>query len=147
MGSISWHDFLLGCTALCLTVCSTRHASAISVGSGIVDMEVSLSLLQRSIDVCEKLSHRSKDAQKVRRLVEATILRFGRENDGNISAAQTSTIGGPDMLPEMQLESNLSLHEDEWQWNESVGQSTDNETWAYLEQFLDLSNEEFGICT
>ena len=74
MGSIKWHDFLLGCMALCLTVCSTRHYTTDSAGTGIVDVVGSLDLLQNAKAVCEKHSARSKDTKKVRRLVEAMIL-------------------------------------------------------------------------
>jgi hypothetical protein len=78
--SITWHDFLLGCTALCLTVCSTRHP--ISRGSliAIVDVAASLELLSSAKVVIEQRTTSSGDSQKVRQLTEAIIMKFNDQD-------------------------------------------------------------------
>ena len=84
MGSVTWHDFLLGCAALCLTICSIRHNAAEPTRTAIVDVVGSLELLEKAKAVCETQStHTSRDTRKVQRLVEATILRFsGQDHEG-----------------------------------------------------------------
>lgn len=144
MGSISWHDFLLGCTVLCLTVCSTRDQAAEPTRTAIIDVAGSMELLQNAKAVCGKQSKKSRDTQKVRRLVEATILKFSIQDNGGIRAPQSLLPRGQYGVSNAQWQAILSSQEDVDQiWNESKTRSVDAAEWAYMEQFLDLPNEDF----
>ena len=144
MGSISWHDFLLGCMALCLTVCSTKQYTAEPAGTAVVDIVGSLDLLQTAKTVCEKHSVKSKDTKKVRRLVEATILEFRSKDHGSAPATQVSFRNGQDQASEAQGHAIPATQGgDDWLWSDSTTNPADNTGWAYLEQFLDLPNEDF----
>ena len=94
MASITWHDFLLGCMALCLTVCFTRRYSAEPASIAVIDVAGSLHLLQNAKAVCEKRFARSEDTEKVRRLVEATILKFSGQENGCAPATQVLSYSG-----------------------------------------------------
>lgn len=143
MSSITWHDFLLGCTALCLTVCSTRHYAAGLASTGIVDVVGSLELLQNAKAVCEKQSARSKDTRKVQQLVGATILKFGAQNNGDIPTTQIPLHNSQDVAPNTHWQAIPSQGDNDWLWNESMIMSVEDATLAYMEQFLDLPNEDF----
>ena len=144
MGSITWHDFLLGCTALCLTVCSTEHDAAGPANTAIVDVEGSLELLQKAKAVCEEQSTRSKNTRKVQRLVEATILRCSGHDHRGIPTTQALLHTGQDMRSDTHWQARVSSqgHED-WLWNENTLNPVDDAEWAYMKQFLDLPNGDF----
>jgi Fungal Zn(2)-Cys(6) binuclear cluster domain/Fungal specific transcription factor domain len=144
MSSITWHDFLLGCTALCLTVCSTRHYAIEPASTAIVDVVGSLELLQNAKAVCEKQSARSRDTRKVRQLVEATILKFSGQDNGGIPTTQISLHSGQDVASSAHWQAIPSPQGDkDWLWNESTIRPVEDTAWAYMEQFLDLPNEDF----
>jgi hypothetical protein len=144
MSSITWHDFLLGCTALCLTVCSTRHYAVEPASTAIVDVVGSLELLQNAKAVCEKQSARSRDTRKVRQLVEATILKFSGQDNGGIPTTQISLHSGQDVASSAHWQAIPSPQGDkDWLWNESTIRPVEDTAWAYMEQFLDLPNEDF----
>ena len=144
MGTLTWHNFLLGCTALCLTVCSTRHYAAGPAGSAIVDVVGSLELLQHAKAVFEKQSARSKDTRKVRRLIEATILEFSGQDNGDTFTMQASLHTGRALASEAHgLAIPSSQYRKDWLWNESTIMPVDDGAWAYMEQFLGLPDEDF----
>ena len=147
MGSLTWHDFLLGCTALCLTVCSTRHHTAAPASTALVDVMRSLELLQHAKTMCEKQSARSRDTRKVRRLLEATIRELsGQDNDGGTLTMQASLHTGQDSASDAHGQAKPSSQDhSDWLWNESTMRPGDDDAWAYIEQFLDLPNEDFMI--
>ena len=142
VGGITWHDFLLGCTALCLTVCSNRYYTAEPASTGIVDVVGSLVLLQNAKAVCEKQSARSKDTRKVRRLVEATILKFRAQDNGGLSTTQISLHNSQDVACDAHAIPSAQGDKD-WLWNEHTTGSVEDTAWAYMEQFLDLPNDDF----
>lgn len=134
MGSITWHDFLLGCTALCLTVCSTRHCMADPASVAIVDVVGSLEMLRNVEAIFEKQSAGSRDTRKVQRLVEATVLKFsGQDSHGGQGVAS-------DSLREATLCSQSDL---DWLWDELTTEPVEYTAWANLEYFLDLPNGDF----
>ena len=138
MGSITWHDFLLACTALCLTLCSSyrirfANASTINVVS-------SLSLLEGAKYVLEKHSTKSKDAQKVKRLVEATVLKSADWNHGSTPIAQSSPYIGQDLGFDEHWQAILSAQDEDWLWNDSMVSPADNTAWTSMDQFLDIPN-------
>lgn len=148
MGSITWHDFLLGCMALCLTVCFTRRYSAEPASTAVIDVAGSLHLLQNAKAVCEKHFARSKDTEKVRRLVEATILKFSSQENGSAPATQALSYSGQNEASEVQRHLTPSAQaESDLLWSEGTMNSADDTGWAYLEQFLNLPNEDFIIDT
>jgi hypothetical protein len=149
MGSITWHDFLLGCTALCLTVCSTRHLVAEPASTMTIDVVRSLKLLQSAKDVCEKQSARSRDTRKVQRLVEATILRFSDQSNRDLRTTQNSTQSSQQhMSSDGHWEETPSFRGDrDLLWDENTIMPTEDPLWTFMEQILDLPNEELMIDT
>ena len=148
MGSLTWHDFLLGCTALCLTVCSTRHYVAQYASTAIVDVVGSLQLLQDAKNVCEKQSARSRDTRKVRQLTEATILRFSNRKNG---CEPTISLWSPTSQA-AEHDANwpaipTAEGDPDWLWSESAIGAEDGATWAYMKQFLDLPKDDLMIDT
>lgn len=134
MTSITWHDFLLGCTTLCLTVCSNKHHASGSAGGTTIDVVGSLKLLQNTRAVFETHPTKSRDTRKVLRLVEAALLKFGSQN----------LPGAQDVASTLLQEAPPSSEwQDSWLWSQSTSMPVDDPTWAYMEQFLDLSNDDF----
>lgn len=122
MSSITWHDFLLGCMALCLTICSTMQYSVDPANASIVKVVESLTLLEKARDVCEKQSHRGKDTKRVRRLIEATIRKCGVEDNESALATQN----GHYATSTRQLNATQSaLNSNECMWSESMLSPTD----------------------
>lgn len=144
MGSITWHDFLLGCTALCLTVCSKGRDAAEPAHTAIIDVADSLELLRKAKTACEEHFARSKDTRKVQRLVEVIILRWSGHDLGGIPTTQALLHTGQDVRSDAHLEAMLSSQGDNnWLWNESTMNPVGDAEWAYMKQFLDLPNEDF----
>ena len=141
-GSLTWHDFLLGCTALCLTVCSTKHQieahPRVNVVVNIVDVSTSLELLWSAKAVVEQ--HRtSRDSRKVRRLIEAVTSSFATGYVGSTNMLQTSAEGGQDLEPNLQFHATTTAQEiDDWAWDDNNIMSMEDPAWAYMQQFLEL---------
>lgn len=131
IGSITWHDFLLSCTTLCLTICAAKRTNTASV-----NVVSSLELLQNAKALCEKQSARSKDTRKVQRLIRATVMKF---NDQEISGDQET------VPSEHWLTMSASHDEQNSIWKENVILLGEDPTWAYMEQFLNLPSEDSMI--
>jgi hypothetical protein len=132
LGSLTWHDFLLGCTGVCLVICCTTCQQFTPWASQkldpspslifhradgaqnrvedakMLDFDTSLDLLLQAIAVCDTNSVRSKDTRKVRRLLEATISKLIGHRDGITPTAEPTV------------------------------SSTEDDVWAFMEQVLDL---------
>ncbi|KAE9366343.1 hypothetical protein N431DRAFT_352125 [Stipitochalara longipes BDJ] len=137
-GSITWHDFLLGCMALCLTVCSTKHHIDGHPPVDIVDVTASLDLLSSAKAVIEQ--HRtSRDSRKVRRLIEAVISSFGTQDIGFTNIIRTSPNRFQDLEPNLQPHVVTAAHENnDWPWDDTTMIAMEDPAWAYMQQFLDL---------
>ncbi|KAL9611156.1 MAG: hypothetical protein Q9167_004178 [Letrouitia subvulpina] len=141
LGSITWHDFLLGCMALCLAVCYSAHTGVEPADTTFVDIVGSLELLQKAKVACEMRCPTSKDTKKVRRLIEATIMKLSSQRKENIYMDQSSIRNG---TPEACRDATTSAPDKNDQvLGERGVDLTDNTGWAYLEQLLDLPNEDF----
>lgn len=158
MSNITWHDYLLGVILLCLVLC----ASSQSIAAPDVQSAETLQLLRRARDVCVEQSGRSKDSGRVQRVVNATLLHFGslgNENNGNVmneshlsaSPFELSLMQSPfagdqarahDVVPPRCPQDFVPQQtEADWAGNESMTRPTDDFSWAYLEQFLNLSDD------
>ena len=157
MGSITWHDYLLGVMALCLALCASSH----SMTKAHVKSHETLQLLQQARDVCVEQSTRSKDSGRVQKVADATLLYFGsleRQSIGDAMAKPSSSTTSFD-LSLTQSKSfgdqtygldNMGLHglqgfapeQTETVWTESdpTTRPLDDVSWAYLGQFLNLSS-------
>ena len=164
MSSITWHDYLLGVMALCLTLCASSQSPSVTQQQHIEILE----LLQRAQEVCVDQSRRNKDSGRVKKVVDATILRFGNfrfSNDNNsvnnailsansaIDPLMQSSIadnhpGAQVIIPESHPEELLPEHRNtDWKGGENMTRPIDDDEWAYLEQFLNLSNDELSFAT
>lgn len=139
MGSLTWHDFLLGCRRLSLVVCSStvelftssvswdpnpfypQQASGsqphVNAATGMVDVDTSLDLPQQAMAACDTSSTRSKYTRKIRRLLEATISKIGSQRKGVVPTAEPTV------------------------------SSTDDDVLASMEQVLDLPRGDLLIDT
>ena len=154
MSNITWHDYLLGAVALCLTLCASDQYIAVP---RVEPMEA-LQLLQRVRDVCGEQSVRSKGSRRVQKVVNATLLRFGSQQHEDAmtdtSASNTSLgfplMGSPfvngqasahDVMPAQCLQDFPSEQtEIDWTGGEDMARPMEDTSWAYLEQFLNLSD-------
>ena len=143
-GSITWHDFLLGCTALCLSVCSTRNHSGDDSSREIVDVPASLKLLRGADNVIEQQTFTSKDSRKLRRLINAVVARFETQANARSEVMETSRNGGPNhiSLEILQGTDMPSSREDNcWLWQHNNMMLVDDPAWTYMQQFLELPDE------
>ena len=161
MSSLTWNDFLLGSMVLCLVSCATNLEST----TFDIDSAKTMELLRKSQSVCIERANKSKDTQRVRRLVEATISRFAMPVDaatslGSQSGMFPSTIqsnssyvsssgnnqqyaaNGSGQPYGTQPDSMFSGGVD-WAWDESVATTIDDVSWSYLEQFLNIPGDDF----
>jgi hypothetical protein len=145
MSSITWHDFLLGCMALCLVLCSTMQSSAKTIGClNVVDLAESLQLLAKAETICKEQSNRSKDTRKVRRLIIATVLRFNHENGERHAISEGLQSNGQSTESTISWETqSLAVGDEEWNWDESTMMAVDTDEWTYLDQFLNLTGGEY----
>ena len=146
IGSIGWHDFLLGCVALCLTVCSTERYTAEHAMNATIDVAGSTDLLREANAVLDKKSARSKDTRKAQKLVVATISKFSHQDNGSMPANQFPYLHGHDDAAKPQSAATLDGFVDNpLSWSESIISPIDNVEWAYLEHILNLPQEDFMI--
>ena len=143
MGGITWHDFLLGCTTLCLTLCSTKSCPAELACPATVDIECSLELLRKARSVCEKHFAGSKDMRKVQRLMDASIREFSGPKSSSVPTTQGSSPNGQDVAFHVGWQATSFAQGDEdWHGNENTVKSMDDSAWAYMEQFLYMPEED-----
>ncbi|KAN0090038.1 hypothetical protein V8E51_018617 [Hyaloscypha variabilis] len=135
-GSITWHDFLLGCMALCLTICSTKQRKDDYSLFTIVDFTASLDLLSNAKALIQQ--HRtSRDSRKVQRLIEAILLSFGTRDMGSTTIIQKSPNNGHDLEGNLQLTAQES---NDWPWDDTTMMGMEDPAWAYMEQFLNFAD-------
>ena len=164
MSNLTWHDYLFGVIALCVVLCTSSQSI---VTPNIQSAEI-LQLLQRAREICMEQSMRSKDSGRVQRIVNATLLRFGslgnKSNEGsmNESSFLTNTLepsstqlpfagnetNSQNVMPSPYLEDFPPKQvEAGWAGGEAMTTSPDDSSWAYLEQFLNLSDHELFLPT
>lgn len=139
MGNITWNDFLLGCTALCLTICYEKRSSAEISQEPVVDLVESLNLLQQAKIVCQDHPSQREDKRKLQRLIKATILKFGSQENDISSANPSLFLDGQNFDT---YSTSAGQGDNYWTWNEGMADSINDNGWEFLEQFLDL-NQNF----
>ena len=150
LGSLTWHDYLLGITALCLTLCvGSRH-----LPEPRKDLDETLSLLQQARDICVEQSGKSKDSWRVSKIANATMLRSesfdNRINEHSVSfpSEYTEPSGSPIMRSSLISHDNgpgsglLNEYQDPAAMNGMMTPSVDDSSWEFLEQFLDLPHDD-----
>ncbi|MCJ1458928.1 hypothetical protein MMC28_009304, partial [Mycoblastus sanguinarius] len=159
MSNITWHDYLLGVIALCLVLC----ASSKSIAASNIKTVETLQLLRRARDVCVEQSMRSKDSGRVQKVINATLLHFGslgnQNNEDAMNESSLSTnsfefslIQSPfagdqasahDVMPPYCLQDfPPDQTEVDWMGSELMARPMDDTSWAYLGQFLNLSDDD-----
>ena len=154
MSNITWHDYLLGAVALCLTLCASDQY----VTTAQVEPKEALQLLQRTRDVCGEQSARSKVSGRVQKVVNATLLHFGSQQHADATTGtgasnpslEMPSMGLPlvngqtsahDVMPPQCLQDVPSEQTGiDWTGGEDMTRSMEDTSWAYLEQFLNLSD-------
>ena len=154
MSNITWNDYLLGAVGLCLTLCASDQY----IAADQVEPTEALQLLQRTRDVCGEQSVRSKGSGRVQRVVNATLLRFGSwqpedamtGNGASKVSEEFPLTGSPfvngqtsahDVMPPRCLQELGSEQTGiDWTGGEDMARPIEDTSWAYLEQFLNLSD-------
>ena len=164
MSNITWHDYLFGVIALCVALCmNSQHIVAHHTQS-----QESLILLRGALEVCMEQSTRNKDSGKVQKIVTAILRHFEnfenqqtgetiRESsipiDSSVSSLTQSPFAGDQTITHNVLPSNsfqnipLGQTNSNWATSESIAGSMDDPSWAYLEQFLNLSDDDVMLGT
>ena len=154
MSNITWHDYLLGAVALCLTLCASDQY----IAAAHVEPTEALHLLQRVRDICGEQSVRSKGSGRVQKVVNATLLRFGSQQheDAMTDTSNSNTslefhlmgspfvngqASGDDVMPPQCLQDFPSEQtKSDWTGGEDMARPMEDTSWAYLEQYLNLSD-------
>ena len=160
MSNITWHDYLFGVIALCVVLCTSSQSIA---NLNIQSAEI-LQLLQGAREICIEQSMRSKDSGRVQKIVNATLLHFGNigneSNEGSMhelspltntlepsSSMQVPFAGdqtdSQEFISSPHLQDFAPKHmEAGWVGSEAMTTPMDDSSWAYLEQFLNLSDHD-----
>ena len=156
MSNITWYDYLLGVMALCLVCCASDQ----DVAENHFEAAEALQLLRRARDICRAQSARSKDSGRVHKVVYATLVHlenFGKENDQNMMTGSDSLINASEfsslqsavagdqtnahnVMPSQSLQDMREQTEPDWTGSEDLAMPLDDTSWAYLGQFLNLSD-------
>lgn len=140
MGSITWHDFLLACSTICLILCSTVQSNTALLGSVITDFSTSIELLQNARIVCQRQSTTSRDTRRVGAVIDAVLRKLNlKERNSSKELLVPSSEPFPGVSPGVRLsgasESGMPSEEDiAWPLNDSA--------WAYMEEFLNLPDDD-----
>ena len=135
MSSITWHDFLLGTTSLCMVLCATSSRSDPPCQNRLA----TLNLLERARIFCaEKAGGRNKDTARVLSIIEATIRHDGKlhtQGHQELAACRPSPCEEPvvDVPPAVSMD---------WPWTEGAVGTLGDANWVYLDQFLGFSNSD-----
>ena len=164
MSNLTWHDYLFGVIALCVVLCTSSQ----SIATPDIQSAEILQLLQRARDICTEQSMRSQDSGRVQRIVNATLLHFGssvnksNEDSMNEPGFVTNTLepspmhlphagdatNSQNVMPSPYLQEFPPKQvEAGWAGSEAMTTSPDDSSWAYLEQFLNLSDQELFLPT
>lgn len=144
--SITWHDFLLGTTSLCLVVCELSQRSF-----GIdIDGPATLGLLRKCQQVCTEQSDRNLDTKRAAKVVKASIALFESQIDqvqseANFPPNQPSGLFMPSTNGGFQnifSTNSLTQRAFDWDWEENLSQPVEDTSWAYLEQFLNIQPDQ-----
>ena len=156
MSNLTWHDYLLGVMALCLVLC----ASSQNIATSHVKSAEILQLLRKAQDVCVEQSLRSKDSGRVQKVVNATLLHFGGQNNESIMQESSGSTDGFDfsLIQSLSGDDQTSTHdirppqylqdfpleqtEASWTGSEFVATPIEDNSWAYLGQFLNLPDAD-----
>ena len=160
MSNITWHDYLFGVVALCAVLCASSQAST---PPRFYFAEV-VQLLQKAQNICVEQSGQSRESGRVQKVVNATLLHFanvGSQNNGfavtepgritdsfGLSPMQSpfasDHTGAHDSIPYSVQELQPEQMEADWAESEIMPMPMDDPSWAYLGQFLNLSDDDLG---
>ena len=158
LGNITWQDYLLGVMALCMVLCANSQSI---VAPQVQPVEV-LHQLERAREVCVEQAERSKDSSRVRKVVDTALQRFGSlgtHNDSTTNGSSFSidpfesslmqspfagdTAGHGDIsLSHFGQHFSLEQVEPDMAGWETLAGPIDKTSWAYLGQFLNLSDDD-----
>lgn len=149
MGSLSWHDFLLACTMLCLTTYHTLNNIPLSADGAYITVIESLELLNRAKMMCGTQSDRSLDSQKVHRLMETTLSRCNFQLSQDTVDTLPPPHNGENLMPNPSWQDFLSLYGDQdWLRNGNRFILTDDDPLPLERRSLDLptfDGSSFGV--
>lgn len=120
MSSLTWHDFLLGTVALCLSALVGRN----SISAEIINVDATCHLLSRVSTICaEQSDTRGSGTKRVRQIAEATAdrLRGGRLDENSSRDIDSIDSGFADTPGEGWVGSIPEPMEDSL-WDEYMGQ-------------------------
>ena len=157
LSSITWQDYLLGVMALCLTLCVSNQRN---LGVDLQNAE-SLGLLEQARQICMDEQTRSKDTDRIRRVVDATLSYFEKTRtrapatwmdapvpSHNPFESQQPNLAADTIDERFYTFSSVELGSNGQAEHSQIGSDPLNFTMndpsmVYLEQFLDLSADDF----
>ncbi|KAJ4264177.1 hypothetical protein NW762_005371 [Fusarium torreyae] len=128
--SITWHDFLLGITTLCLVVYTTIWGTQ----ELQIDRTGTMEILEtaRTVIEAERAADSAKSRSKALFVINSTICQLrGQHNDGNITS-----IDGMCATPSIHNERIPQTGGDGWFWNLGEADGSNDTNWDYLDDFL-----------
>ena len=147
MSALTWHDFLLGCTALCSVFCIITDLQFNSEGFGNIRIPDMVRSLEGAKDLClEHASSRSSDTLRV-----ASILEKVLESYRSAQPSMSESISSSDTLMNTAfpngstvsqdinhgLGNEIPFIQDDWQTFPTQG-PLDDESWAFLQAYVDV---------
>ncbi|KAK5175228.1 uncharacterized protein LTR77_000365 [Saxophila tyrrhenica] len=159
MGSITWYDFLTATMVLCLVLCITSE-NLVGVQ---IDREESMALLRR-VHACVQKGTRSKDTRRVIRLLEYVFARFGNDATGPHQSTASNGVDGksyattlgipglssgfPSAAPFLDMPGShegVASSDGAWQFDDVQDRAFDDPSWTFLEEFLQLPDDDFSL--
>ena len=141
MGSISWHDFLLGCSTLCLVICSYMQDPDALAGTAGLNLPRAVGILHQAKDVCIEQSFRSRDTRKIWRLIEAVVSRLDSLENGTLDLIGVMKPPGQHIAYNEDTYMIVANEQSDLPWSEQPTTSMKDPSWAFMEQFLDLNED------
>ncbi|KAF4960901.1 hypothetical protein FSARC_10332 [Fusarium sarcochroum] len=132
--SITWHDFLLGTTTLCLVV----YATSQDTQELYIDRSGTLVILERARTViqAEQADDGAKSRSRVLSIVDATVCQLrGQQNNTGITS-----MDGVCAMPLLNTERIAQPVADGWFWNLGEVDGSNDTNWDYLDDYLNGSN-------
>ena len=138
MTSITWHDFLLGVTSLCMVACAISQGSTSHSANRLVMLE----LLEKARLAClAREGGMNKDTARVMSVISATIRLFGVQ-DTEDAEGQAHMVGNEVDRGDAFLDGTGTVVEMDWPWIDDAPAAFSDPCWTFLDSVLDLPGDD-----
>ncbi|EME89435.1 uncharacterized protein MYCFIDRAFT_126812, partial [Pseudocercospora fijiensis CIRAD86] len=137
LSSVTWHDFLMGVTTLCLILCQDRKTPALSISSE--DKRSMIDLLTQAEKVCHEKREESSTGVRAGKLLKAVFSQTDAQEIDPRSSTTDSQIPYAmqsfEQEQQQQQQPELDIFADPTTWQNVF----DNQEWAFMEDFLNTN--------